>query len=232
MTLPAPDVLRHRAVVLRKADAGAGLTLVALEPDPTQLATYTRPGQYVWVEPERGEGGYFVLSGDPGAGPWELVIRGGGDAADWLLAAPPGAPVGVTAALGHGFDLTAARGRPAAVCVTAGAIAFARCIVRARIASGDAEHTHVFLGVAAPGAVPLAEELAAFRSAGVRITACLATGAPSAPWEEAGTVQDALARRVAQGVRPVRIFMAGNPAMMDGLRALATAEGLVLDTNY
>jgi NAD(P)H-flavin reductase len=232
MILPAPDAPRRSATVARKEPVGAGLVRVVLEPAPAQRASYARPGQYVWVAPPVGDGGYFVLAGDPGTAPWEFVIRGGGDAADWLLAAAPGAPVAVTDALGAGFDLDAARGEVAAVAVTAGAIAFARCIVRARIGAGDAARTHVFVGVAGPDDVPLADELASFRAEGARVIACLASGAPSHPWEERGTVAEALERRLAEGLRPVRVYMAGNPAMMDGLRALAGARGLVLDTNY
>lgn len=232
MTLPAPDAPRHRAVIVRSAPVGAGLTLVVLEPDAALAATYTRAGQYVWVEPAGVPGGYFVLAGDPRGQPWELVIRGGGDAADWLLAAAPGTAVGVTAALGDGFDLPAAHGQAAAICVTAGAIAFARSIVRARIVDGDASRTELFLGVAEPGVVPLAEEVAAWRAAGVRAAVCLAEGAPSGPGEELGNAQDVLARRIAAGWRPTRVFMAGHPAMLEGLRALAAAEALVLDTNY
>ena len=57
-------------MVTDRTPAGAGLTRVVVVPAAEVAASHDTPGQYVEVRAE-GQKGFFVLSSNPGASPWE-----------------------------------------------------------------------------------------------------------------------------------------------------------------
>src|ERR1700722_11292690 len=85
-----------------RESAGGGLTRVTVEPAPGLLASYRYPGQYVEMRAGQ-ETGFFVVSSEPGVGPWELIMRSGGGASDVVLAMSVGSDIELTGAIGDGF---------------------------------------------------------------------------------------------------------------------------------
>ncbi len=232
-----------------RESAGGGLTRVTVEPDPSVLPSYRQPGQYLEMR-VRGETGFFVLSSDPGSTAWELVMRAGGGASDVVLAIPVGSRLEVTGALGEGFPVDLAAGRPLVVALNGTGVAAAPPLVRRRVRDGDAAITQVFLGVRARDELPLESELRAWRASGVEVVACLSqpgqTPVLAANVEdggrsvgvhfEAGYVQDVVRDRVGPGsLAGGRIFAVGTSSMVDALRSRAAEIGLDPDrvhTNY
>jgi NAD(P)H-flavin reductase len=253
----APQAI-HTAALVARANAGGGLSLVALDLPDEVAATFVAPGQYARID-GGGEKGYFVLAGEPRAR-WELLIRG--DATDGTRAAPPGktaellahAPLGtrvlVSGALGAGFPCDEAKGRTLLVLVAGTGFAAARPILARRIAEGDAGRTHVYVGLRARKEVPLHAELRTWQAAGAALTICVSrpeNGAPppdptpSEPWRtEHSYVQDAVRRGLTStatvdALGRAMIFTVGPSPMIDGARALAKELGIPerdVRTNY
>jgi len=207
------------------------MTIVTVEPGAEVAASYTSPGQYVEVR-VGGQTGYFVLAGPPGERPWELVMRAGGGASDLLLAAPVELELEVTAAIGEGFPMEAARGRPLLVALSGTGVAAGRSLVRHRIADGDAAQTQVWLGVRTHAELPLAADLDAWRAAKVPVVVCVSQpgDVPTSGLVSRGYVQDVIATRVAAGsLAEGHVFAAGVTSMVDALRALAPRLGISPD---
>ncbi len=222
------EVRYHPARLASRSDAGGGMTLVILEPEPGVAPSYTSPGQYVEVR-ARGATGYFVLAGVPGELPWELVMRAGGGVSDVLLAAPPGLDVEVTAAIGDGFPMDEARGHLLVVALSGTGVAAAPPLVRRRIGDGDAALTQVWLGVRTQAELPLLADIEAWRAAGVPVVVCLSQpgDAPVGELFSRGYVQDVMAARIPSGsLAEARVFAVGVASMVDALRALAPRLGL------
>lgn len=228
------------AVLSARRDAGGGLLLVSLDVAPELSRAYARPGQYVEVKVERGNG-YFVLAGDVGRSPWELLVRNAGDAADALVTASFGAPIEISSPLGDGFP-TAPPERVLTVVVVGSAFAVARPVVRQRISAGAARRTHVYIGVRNVADVPLGDEIATWASAGVRVVLCLsrdATAADAAAVALAslprarGYVQQVVDDALAGGrIPPDGLVVAAGPeAMLADMRALGGARGVEVVTN-
>ena len=218
----------YPARLASRSDAGGGMTLVTLEPEPGIAPSYTSPGQYVEVRAQ-GETGYFALAGFPGELPWELVMRSGGGVSDVLLPAPLGRDVEVTAAIGDGFPMDAARGRLLVVALSGTGVSAGRPLVRHRIAEGDAACTQVWLGVRTYAELPLAADIEAWRAAGVPVVVCLSQPgeAPAGELFARGYVQDVMAARIAPGsLADARVFAVGVASMVDAVRALAPRLGL------
>jgi NAD(P)H-flavin reductase len=224
-----------RALLGGRCGAGGGLTLVALDVGADAARSYTAPGQYVEVKVEKGNG-YFVLAGDVAAARWELLVRNAGDAADALTSAPLGSAIEVSAALGLGFPIDGALGRPLGVAVVGTALAVARPILRRRIAEGDARRTYVFLGVRSAADVPLAAEVDAWSSQGAHVTLCLSR--PAAPEDDRalaravrrqGYVQRAVVLAIEAGELPERalVVAAGPEEMLADMRALSSSVEVV-----
>jgi NAD(P)H-flavin reductase len=192
--------------VTDRQPAGGGLTRIVLVPAAEAAASHDTPGQYVEVRAD-GQTGYFVLSSDPGKSPWELVMRDGGGASNVLLVMALPGTVEVTAAIGAGFPMREVRGRELLVALGGTGIAAGPPIVRRRIGDGDARLTRVWVG-ARGDALPLAEEVEAWRGAGVSVTVA------------SGFVDEAMrAHIVAAPEAP--IFAVGADAMVAALRSLA-----------
>jgi NAD(P)H-flavin reductase len=203
------------------------MTAVRIEPSEEIARSYTTPGQFVEVRVD-GETGYFVLAGAPGAHPWELVMRPGGGASDVLLPAPIGRAVEVTAAIGDGFPMAAARGRELVVALSGTGIAAGRPIVGRRVADGDAARTQVFVGTRTRAELALAADIGRWREAGVRVVVCLSQpGEVEGEGFARGYVQDVIRDRATRGAWA--IFTVGVSSMADALRALAPELGLSPD---
>jgi NAD(P)H-flavin reductase len=225
------EVPYYPARLATRSDTGGGMTLVILEPEPSLAPRYTSPGQYVEVRLQ-GQTGYFVLAGAPGELPWELVMRAGGGVSDVLLPAPLGVDVEVTAPLGSGFPMDAARGRPLVIALSGTGVAAGRPLVRHRISDGDAALTQVWLGVRTQAELPLAADLAAWRAAGVPVVVCLSqpTDVPTEELYARGYVQDVMAARIPAGsLADAHVFAVGVSSMIDAVRALAPRLGLPVE---
>jgi NAD(P)H-flavin reductase len=219
-------------VLTERRDAGAGLKLVTLTPPPDVAQSYHAPGQYIEV---RGESaGFFVLAGEVGAPSWELLVRKNGGASDTLTDAPEGTPIEVVGPLGKGFPLEQAHGRSLVVAVAGSALAVTRPILRDRIARQEGPSTSVYIGARTAKDVALAREVTGWVHAGVRVVLCLSRPElddehmlPEAK-RSGGYVQRVLMTDVDGGVvKDGLIFAAGPAGMLEELRALPGALGLV-----
>jgi len=192
------------------------------------LVTHASPGQYVEVRADQ-ETGFFVLSSEPGAPAWQLVMRAGGGASDVLLAAAAGKALEVTSALGAGFPMTEARGHPLIVVLGGSGIAAGPSLVRQRVLEGDAVRTRVFVGARTREEFGMRPVVEAWCHAGVEVLLCLSNddgafeGFPSAQ----GYVQDVLRARAGNlDLTGGYIFAVGADSMVDALRRVAPALGL------
>jgi NAD(P)H-flavin reductase len=223
------------------------MTLVRVEPPEHLARSYGMPGQFVEVLID-GESGYFVLAGAPGAHPWELVMRPGGGASDVLLAAPVGRALEITAALGEGFPMDAARGRELVIALSGTGIAAGRPLVRRRLADGDAARTQVYVGTRTEAELALVADIDAWRDSGVNVVVCLSqyqgqgqgqgqgtgTGTGMGAGEAGrdarfayGYVQEVIRERVTPGAwAHAHVFAVGVASMVQALRALAPELGL------
>lgn len=234
MTASAAAGVFHPARLVARADAGGGLSMLTVETGSDVLGTYTSPGQYVEVR-ARGETGYFVLANDPGARAWELILRAGGGASDVLLAMGVGGGIEVSAAIGAGFPMDEARGRPVVIALSGTGIAAARPLVHRRIADGDAARTQLLVGVRARGELPIEGQLDGWAAETLRVVVCLSQsdGAPEDARFRRGYVQDVLRQHA--DLRPppgARVFAVGLASMIDGLRELAPALGIAPEHVY
>jgi sulfhydrogenase subunit gamma (sulfur reductase) len=218
--------------------AGGDLVLLEMEPPVGFAATYRRAGQYVEVA-AGGDSTYFVLGGKPGDARWQLFVRPGGDVADTVLALGLGREVMVSTALGVGFPVDEVATRRLLVVATGSGIAAVRPVVNERVRTGATSSTELFAGVRRRDELPLANDIARWKGAGVTVTLCLSREAP--PRETGffgGYVQDALqesARRQPEALVGAMVFAAGGTRMIDAVRSLATSLGVSeadVRTNY
>jgi len=186
------------ATLVAKTNGGGGLVRVALSPEPSVIAEYTIPGQY--LELRVGEAkGYFVIANEPGAAFWELLVRPSPGAADALLALPTGVSVQVSRAQGSGFGLSRFEGKPLVLALGGSGVAVAKPVASARSAT-DLAHTFVYLGLRDALDPPGLEDLEWLRARGVSVVLCesgiAAAARPMPAFDtEPGRLQDVLARR-------------------------------------
>jgi NAD(P)H-flavin reductase len=209
----------HPSRLLARASAGGGLTLVTIDAPAVAKETYVSPGQYVEVRAgDGGATGYFVLSGEPGARPWELIMRSGGGASDVLLVAPVGTPIEVTDAIGDGFPLERVRGRSLVVVLGGTGIAAGRPILNRRIREGDAARTRVLVGVRSRAELALQGDLDRWATSGVDLLVCRS--------QDGAYVQDALRVLGPELGVGTLVFAVGPAPMVDALRSSAPKAGL------
>ncbi len=139
-------------------------------------------------------------------------------------------------ALGAGFPVEEARHRSLLLAATGSGVAAMRPVIKHRVAVGDGERTELLLGVRSALDVPLQQEIARWRSEGVRVTLCLSREQNPAAGFARGYVQD-VARDTAGDAahRGGMIFAAGVKPMIDAIRALAVQLGVAeadVRTNY
>jgi NAD(P)H-flavin reductase len=219
------------ARLFSRRDAGGGMALLEIDVAPDVAATYGSPGQYTEVR-AGGETGYFVLASEPFESRWHLVMRAGGGASEVLLQMPVGDRLEVTGAIGPGFPMTAARGRPVIVVLSGTGVAAGRPLLGRRVADGDAARTEVLLGARTRSEVAMEGDLDRWDRAGVRVVVCLSQDDAVAEGTRyvRGYVQDVLRARTTGTARPPSgaplIFAVGMPSMVEALRKLAPALGI------
>lgn len=199
---------------------------LAAAPEVTE--THAWPGQYVEVRAD-GQTGYFVLSNEPGAPAWQLVMRAGGGASDVLLAAVAGKALEVTNALGEGFPMNDARGHPLVIVLGGSGIAAGPSLVRRRVSDGDASRTRVLVGVRTREELGMQSDVEAWNDAGVNVLFCLSDDDRTVEGVECarGYVQDVLRTRAgALELRGGFIFAVGAVSMVNALRRIAPELGL------
>lgn len=157
--------------------AGAGLTLVELEPSADFAGAYTHVGQYVQVA-EGSSRSYFALCGDPGAASWSLLVRAKGVVAEALAVGKGGATFSVSEPLGSGFDWEKTLDADVFVVVAGTGFAIAPPILRARVREGEGAATSLLIGTDGP--VALEAFLSDLVSRGVQVTLCAPTAAQDA----------------------------------------------------
>jgi NAD(P)H-flavin reductase len=222
----------HAARLISR-DAGRPLVPVALDVPAPVRASHTTPGQYVQIA-AGGENGYFVLASPVGADTWSLLVKGGGSTADALLCEPLGASFPVTGALGAGFPMDEARGRPLVVAAAGTGIAAAPPIAARRIADGDAARTHVLLGLQIAAHLPCPDDVVAWRAAGMDVILCVSREDGDGVGVVRGYVQDVARARLTQ-THGRMLFVVGPSAMVDATRAIAGNLGVSVEdvrTNY
>jgi NAD(P)H-flavin reductase len=231
-----PVISRQVARLLARREGGT-LVPVALAVPEEVLATHSTPGQYVSIA-AGGEEGFFVLASPVGAAAWELLVRASGAVSEALLAAPIGATFGTSAALGEGFPMADARARALILLAAGTGIAAVTPILAQRMVEGDAPRTDVFLGLRVAADLPCAREVAAWRSAGARVTVCVSREEPSQVGVMRGYVQDVAGAYFtprAGSVSGGLMFAIGPDPMIAGARVLAKALGVPeadFRTNY
>ena len=232
MADPPADAPRHAARLTERRD-GHPLVPIALEVDADVRTTHTTPGQYLSIV-VAGENGYFVIASEIGALAWRLLVKGGGTVADALLAEPLGATFSITAALGAGFPCDEARGRPLVVAAAGTGIASVPPVATRRVAEGDAARTTVLLGLQRAADLPCAEDVAAWRAAGMAVLLCVSREEHHDTGSFRGYVQDVARAQVRPADRTM-IFAVGPAAMVDGTREIAAQLGAApgdVRTNY
>jgi NAD(P)H-flavin reductase len=229
MSSPADDrFLPARVLSLR--DVGGGLTHVRIDPGAAAASTYASPGQYVEVRAE-GETGYFVLANEPGDPAWDLVMKPGGGASDVLLRMEPGAAIEVTAAIGVGFPMGAASGRPLVVVLGGTGLAAGPPLVRRRIKDGDAGRTVVFIALRRRDEIALEDDVDAWAAAGISIVICLSQGTAADDVGQFvhGRVPDALRSFASShpgSFAGAMVFSVGTRSMAETLREVAPSIGI------
>jgi NAD(P)H-flavin reductase len=226
------------AHVAGKRDVGAGLVLVSLDVDDVCRDSYVTPGQYaeLTIDGAAGEldaekNGFFALASEVRVAPWEIVVRDSGGASRALLEAAIGARLSVTPALGSGFDVHRAEGKPAVIAVSGSAIGVARPLLAWRASASALDSTYVYVGVRSVAETPLADELIRWAARGVRVVLCASrdtAGALPGVKLTSGYVQDAITAAVATGMLPSEAiaFVAGHDAMASALRDAGSGPAL------
>jgi NAD(P)H-flavin reductase len=221
------------ATLVRREPVGGVLTRVVLEVDAAIASTHVRHGQYVELRDD-GDGGdaggagmkgFFALSSAPRAKAFELIVKPSGAMAERLLAAPEGSRFETSEARGRGFPLDEQRGLPLVLAATGSGIAAIATALDARAGGDDARRTFVLYGVRQRSDVALAPTLDRARAAGVEIAICLSREHAEEPGFFRGYVQE-VARAHRWALEGGKIFAAGNPAMLEGLREAAPSIGL------
>lgn len=200
---------------------------MSLGVDAALARAYGSPGQYVELRTSRGRG-FFVLAGDVGVSPWELLVRNAGDAADALVTAELGTSFDISAPLGDGFPVDRALDRHLVVAVVGSALAVARPLLRMRCDGGKASATHLYVGARSAAELPLADEIERWTQSGAEVVLCLSRGELDHDLEripaarrEPGYVQDVVARHVEGGRIPrAMVFAAGPESMLSAMRDL------------
>ena len=189
-----PPETPHSLTVTRRWPAAEGHVGLALRPDdPAYMAAHRAPGQYVVLRGEPDAPPVFLaLAAAPGAPEAELLIRtGAGGAADALAALSPGARVMGAEPAGPGFPVEGLAGRDVVLAAAGSGIAPIRAVLQHLMADRTRYgRVALYWGVLSEAHVPYADELTAWRAAGIDVHVVIG----QAPAGEPGhRVQDVLA---------------------------------------
>jgi NAD(P)H-flavin reductase len=220
----------NHARLVSVESVGGGLSQLTIDPGAHLARTHDSPGQYVEVRVE-GETGYFVLANEPGAATWDLVMKSGGGASDVLLRMRAGDVLEVTGAIGAGFPMAPAAGRPLLVVLGGTGMAAGRPIVRRRIREGDASRTWVFVALRRREESALEDDLDAWADAGATVFVCLSQGnsAEDGGRFVHGRIPDILRAFAAShpgAIESAVVFFVGTASMVATLREAAPSLGI------
>ncbi len=224
--------------IVAREDAGAGLTLVHLEPSVDIHVHYTRPGQVLVVQGETAgrEDAYFALASPLASATLALLVRDAGTVAHRLLTCELGTKFSVLVPSFAGFPHRAGELGPFGLVAVGSALGAVRGLYLAVEAEGRAHEATLFLGVRGVDHVPLRAELERIAFAGSRVVVCVSDEAPSPslPFEvRGGLVQEGVLAAAKDGTLPrgTVLYVAGPPRMMDDFRAHEAELGMVVHTN-
>jgi len=167
----------------------------------------------------------MVLASSPGAATVELLVRGGTRFSDAVRTLADGATLELGPPSGKGFPLAEADGKELWLVAVGSGIAALRPVLQS-VVDGVARFAEVNLlfGVRDAGAIPLADEIEAWRKGGCHVT--IAVSGEVGSWSGArGYVQDVLPTLTSDLSGSV-VFACGMAEMVRELRATVTQLGL------
>lgn len=212
----------HAVRSWRREPAARAAGLLKLAVDPDLLAAYRHAGQYVKVRTPDGSG-VFALAGVPGQ-PLELLVKGGGTAADWLLDAAEATPFELGVPEGGGFPLRDVAQEVLPLLVATGSgIAPVRPLVHALVARGI--RPVLLYGGREADDLAFLPELTRLADGGhLDLRVYLSQGTPGAG-QRRGWVVDALSPNAFDYARAVA-FLCGVPAMVEQATARLVERGV------
>lgn len=213
--------------VLRAWDETRSLRGITVDAGDLRGA-HTAPGQYVQVR-LHGAGaeaeGFFALANAPGRELEILVKRGGGDAADGLVALEPGSLVAISAPSGPGYPIARHAGRDLILAAAGTGIAPMRAVVQHVLADRRRYGAvRIYQGHRMQSDRAYAGEHAVWRAGEVEIVTVLS--APEPGWTgPRGWVQDAI-RNDPPAVARAVAYVCGMKSMEDGVADVLVGLGM------
>ena len=206
---------------------GTRQTLLSLDASATEAAaSHTVAGQYVHLTLDAIARPY-ALASPPGAGVFEFLLRVPAARAEALALADDGRRVDASVAMGSGFPMEKAQGRPLWLCATGTGIAPLRSVLLAK-PPGPLVDVTLLYGVRSPDDIAFADDLAAFRARGANVVVAVSGPVPPDDLNRGlrrGYVQDHLPDAF-DDPRAVAFLVAGSPAMERDLGAALAARGV------
>lgn len=217
----------HEGRVTANELAAAGLHALHLDVSGTALVgTHALPGQYVKVALDGFGEGVFAIASAPSlhGDTFELLVKGGSDLADALIAAPVGTRVRVTTPEGPGFPIERARGHRVLLFATGSGISAIRSLIHA-ISHERPLYRSVtlYFGARTPDAFAYRTELADWQRAGIQVVRTVSQ--PGAPgWQELeGYVQQHLPQ---ERFEDAVAFVCGQAEMVEGVKEALRHRGM------
>ncbi|MFZ5468106.1 MAG: NAD-binding oxidoreductase [Myxococcota bacterium] len=216
----------HQAKVEENTPAADQLFHLVLDVEGTGLGeAHQLPGQYVKLSLDGVGEGYFAIASAPGDGHhFELLIKAGSPLATALAQAKVGSLVRISAPLGKGFPLEAAKGKNVLLFATGSGIGAIRSAIetirREREAFGEVT---LFFGVRTPAAFAYQEELKEWERARIRVVRTVSQPGRSGWNGLTGYVQAHLGEVNVDGAVA---FVVGQKAMVQGVTEALERRGL------
>lgn len=193
-------------------------------PPPGFSDAHAHAGQFCRVR-VNGFDGIFAMASAPGRTPVEFLVRvggEGGDAADRLAEMRAGGAIEMSLPAGAGFVVP--EGASRLVCVATGTgVAPVCAAIEAQLQRDPTPALTLIHGVQTPAHVAIHDAIARWATAGVETRLCFSRFENGAPVGE--TVQAVLMAEH-RDLTDATVLAVGQPAMVDGLRALAMELGL------
>lgn len=199
----------HPAVVRNRKELANGLFTFSLDPPAAVRGTFHTPGQYHRLAVEGVGESYFAMASAPTASLFDYLARAGSSVADALI---DGAEVTVTAIVGPGFPLQAARGYDVLLVATGTGIAPIRSVIETLLPQRSSfGRVQLVYGARTQSELAFSAEFESWSRAGIGLHLTLSAG--HAAWSgEVGRVQQ---RLTALELAPGRTFafLCGQNAM-------------------
>jgi NAD(P)H-flavin reductase len=216
----------YRGAVARVRPAAIGCFHFDLDVPPEVAASYTVPGQFVRLRPQRSPEGMFALAQAPGGGRFEFLIKRGSPIADELGALAHGDPLELSLAQGKGFPVQAARGHNLLLIATGTGLAPMRAVIdHLRRERGAWGRVVLLFGAFTPAHFPWPDEFPRWEKDGIWVQRIISDITPG--WEGAvGFVQRLVERAE---VDDTEALLVGQREMVAEVRAILTSRGLSSD---